>query len=169
MSALELSIQRYAADLRRYARSLLGNLDAAEALVQECLGEAASRSHVWSRLRDPRASLFAIMHSLYTERLKAQHAANWSNAGKTSVELAEFDDALAQLPPEEREVVLLIGLDGMSYQQAAETLEVQLGTVMSRLARGRETLRQLTGSASHLPATASMSAAVERRAHLRAV
>ncbi|HUE19992.1 MAG TPA: sigma-70 family RNA polymerase sigma factor, partial [Stellaceae bacterium] len=86
-----------------------------------------------------------------------------------SVELAELDDALAQLPPEEREVVLLIGLDGMSYQQAAETLEVQLGTVMSRLARGRETLRQLTGSTSHLPATASMSAAVERRAHLRAV
>jgi RNA polymerase sigma-70 factor (ECF subfamily) len=169
MSALELSIQLYAADLRRYARSLLGNIDEAEALVRECLAEAATRSHVWSRLRDPRAALFAILHGLYAARPETRQAAIRHEGAMAGVELAALDEALAQLPPEEREAVLLVGLDGMSYQQAAETLDLPLGAVMSRLARGRERLRQLTDNAARLPAVASMSAAVERRAGLRAV
>jgi RNA polymerase sigma-70 factor (ECF subfamily) len=63
------------------------------------------------------------------------------------LEVRDLDYALQRLPIDQREVVLLIGLEGMSYTDVALTLEIPLGTVMSRLSRGRERLRALMGSA----------------------
>jgi len=58
-------------------------------------------------------------------------------------QLLELDRALARLPDEQREVILLVGLEGMAYENAAQILGVPIGTIRSRLSRGRETLRQL--------------------------
>jgi RNA polymerase sigma-70 factor (ECF subfamily) len=54
-----------------------------------------------------------------------------------------LDQALAQLPEEQRQVILLVGLEGMSYEDAAAILDVPIGTIRSRLSRGRESLRKL--------------------------
>jgi RNA polymerase sigma-70 factor (ECF subfamily) len=59
--------------------------------------------------------------------------------------LRDLDRALARLPEEQRTVILLIGLEGMSYEEAAEIVGVPVGTVRSRLSRGREMLRHLMG------------------------
>jgi DNA-directed RNA polymerase specialized sigma24 family protein len=60
-------------------------------------------------------------------------------------QLAELDRALARLPAEQREVVLLVGLEGMAYESAAQILGVPIGTIRSGLSRGREALRELVG------------------------
>ena len=62
-----------------------------------------------------------------------------------SSQLRELDQALARLPGEQREVILLVGLEGMSYETAANVLSVPVGTVRSRLSRGRDALRRLMG------------------------
>jgi RNA polymerase sigma-70 factor (ECF subfamily) len=62
-----------------------------------------------------------------------------------SRQLREFECALARLPDEQREVILLVGLEGMSYETAARVLGVPIGTVRSRLSRARDALRQMMG------------------------
>lgn len=156
MSSLEQAIERHIADLRRYARALLGDLNEADDLVQECLVRALARPHFWQRIRDPRAYLFAILHNAHVDRLSSQRragnpiqldhvAARLSHAAPqpASLELRDLARALAMLAPEQREIVLLVGLEGMSYQEAAEVVGIPLGTVMSRLSRGREALRRM--------------------------
>jgi len=64
------------------------------------------------------------------------------------LEVAALETALARLPEEQRQVVLLVGLEEMSYQKAAATLDIPIGTVMSRLHRGRERLREMLAGAS---------------------
>ena len=72
-----------------------------------------------------------------------------SNASaETDAALREMSSALAQLPVEQRQVVLLVGLEQLTYAEAAEVLEVPIGTVMSRLSRGRDRLRQLLDEGS---------------------
>jgi RNA polymerase sigma-70 factor (ECF subfamily) len=73
-------------------------------------------------------------------------------AADSDVVLSELKVALGQLAAEQREVVLLVGLEQMSYAEAAAVLEIPIGTVMSRLARGRERLRQLLDSGNRAAA-----------------
>jgi RNA polymerase sigma factor (sigma-70 family) len=143
--------------LRRYARALTGNRDAADDLVQDTLERAWGRFHLWRRGTNLRAWLFTIMHNLFVNDARARNRENQfaaheedeasavaaSPAHEKSIELRELDAALRQLPEEQREVVLLVGLEQMSYQEVARVTGVPLGTVMSRLFRGRERLRQL--------------------------
>jgi len=75
-------------------------------------------------------------------------------------QLLELDRALARLPNEQREVVLLVGLEGMPYETVAEILGVPIGTVRSRLSRGRERLRELMGR-ERGPHSASSAASKE--------
>jgi RNA polymerase sigma-70 factor (ECF subfamily) len=75
------------------------------------------------------------------------------SAADGDVVLSELRAALALLAPEQREVVLLVGLEQMSYAEAAAVLDVPIGTVMSRLARGRERLRLLLDAGVRAPAT----------------
>ncbi|MDE2228407.1 MAG: RNA polymerase sigma factor [Alphaproteobacteria bacterium] len=181
-AALDESVRRYTADLRRYARALVGHAGEADELVQECLVRAIAQARLWSRIRDPRAYLFAIMHNAYVDWLASRRRQRnyielqLTVGGRTAcaetqtaaVELKDLERALQHLPVEQREVVLLVGLEGMSYQQAAETLDVPIGTVMSRLSRGREALRRLTEGRDRLPSSPLRSVAV-RRGHLRVV
>ena len=82
----------------------------------------------------------------------AVHSLQAGSAADGGVVLSELRDALVQLAPEQREVVLLVGLEQMSYAEAAAVLDVPIGTVMSRLARGRERLRVLLDVGGRAPA-----------------
>lgn len=181
-TALEESVRRYAADLRRYAHALVGRSGEADELVQECLVRAIARARLWSGIRDPRAYLFAIMHNAYVDWL-ANHrrqrryielqlavgtGAARGEAQTAAVALKDLERALLHLPPEQREVVLMIGLEGMSYQQAATALGVPIGTIMSRLSRGREMLRRLTEGSERICALPTRAVAAQRK-HLRVV
>lgn len=143
--------------LRRYARALLKDADAADDLVQDCIERALSRLHQFRPGSDMRAWLFSIMRSIYINGVRrgspatdldpldpqaANHAPTPPEQGGGLV-VRDLEAALARLSVDQREIVLLIGLENMTYKQAAEVIGVPVGTVMSRLARGRERLRLL--------------------------
>ena len=141
--------------LRRYARALVGDRARADDLVQDCLTRACERLHLWQPGSDLRAWLFTIMHNLHVNDIRRRRNrpdfvplddnldAPLPATQEDGLALRDLQTTLAQLPLEQRAVVLLVGLEEMSYEQAAETLGIPVGTVMSRLARGRERLRGL--------------------------
>jgi RNA polymerase sigma-70 factor (ECF subfamily) len=145
--------------LRRYARALINNRDHADDLVQDTLERALGRSELFQTGTDLRAWLFTIMHNVFANQVrKASARAVHVSVDDESVAESEFgvpaeqgrslemrdlDYALQRLPTEQREVVLLVGLEEMSYADVALALEIPIGTVMSRLSRGRERLRAL--------------------------
>lgn len=152
MSDHESLITQHIPRLRRYARALTGDRSAADDLVQDTLERALSRFHLWRQGSDLRAWLFTIMHNIYVNqaRSRARHphetldetAADALHARDPDwVELRDIDDALSRLPGEQRAVLLLVGLEQFTYEEAARMLDIPLGTVMSRLSRGRERLR----------------------------
>jgi RNA polymerase sigma-70 factor (ECF subfamily) len=138
--------------LRRYARALLGDRAAADDLVQDTLERAWSRLGQWRVGSDMRAWLFGIMHNLRVDQLRRPalltQVADEDDCDAATrptqtdeLEMRDLKAALHQLPDEYREVLLLVALEGMSYAEIATTLAIPLGTVMSRLSRGREKLR----------------------------
>lgn len=146
--------------LRRYALALLGDRDRANDLVQDCLERGLSRWHLW-RPGNLRAWLFTIMHNINANARRrdaraprgvaldtAEFLAPVAPAQEDGLNVAALQRALAALPEEQRAVLLLVGLEGFAYAEAARILGVPIGTVMSRLHRGREQLRrQLAGGA----------------------
>jgi RNA polymerase sigma-70 factor (ECF subfamily) len=142
--------------LRRYARALTRNAVRADDLVQETLVRALRKEHLWQPGTDLRAWLFTIMHNLNVNEVRrvirddaTVDLENYSESltamtdPTASRQLRELDHALAQLPEEQRQVILLVGLEGMSYEDAATIVDVPIGTIRSRLSRGRESLRKL--------------------------
>ena len=140
----------YIPNLRRYARALVGDREGADDLVQDTLERAVRKFHLW-RPGDLRAWLFSIMHNVFVNQLKARKmpmdveidenfAAPVSSVTRTDV--MDLDRALTQLSPEQREVVLLVALEDMSYADVSRALGIPMGTVMSRLSRGRGRLRR---------------------------
>lgn len=151
-----VKIAAYIPELRRYATALLRNSVEAEDLVQECLCRAIARAKPWHMIRDTRAYLFTILHNLYVDRVArkpnghdvvsdelVQRKLVVKPAQLSRLEIRDLSWALDQLPSEQREVILLVGLEGMSYEDAARVLAIPNGTVMSRLSRGRDALRRL--------------------------
>jgi len=140
--------------LRRYARLLTGNRERADDLVQDTLERAWSRAALWRGVVDMRAWLFSIMHNLHVDRLRKGRLATVPLDAETPEEtvapaqderlaVRDLQAALDRLPAEQREVLLLVALEDMSYADIAHTLGLPIGTVMSRLSRGRERLRGL--------------------------
>ena len=140
--------------LRRYARALTGRREDADDLVQDTLERAWSRAGLWGGVTDMRAWLFSIMHNLSVDRARRPRldaVALGDDTPEVPVPAAQFERlvvhdlqaALMRLPVEQREVLLLVALEDMSYADAASTLGIPVGTVMSRLSRGRERLRML--------------------------
>lgn len=138
--------------LRRYARAMLGNGAAADDLVQDTLERAWTRIAQWRVGSDLRAWLFGIMHNLRVDQLRRpglntlpmedeENEVPTRATQTDQLELGDLELALARLPEEQRAVLLLVALEEMSYEQVAGTLGIPLGTVMSRLSRGRERLR----------------------------
>jgi RNA polymerase sigma-70 factor (ECF subfamily) len=143
----------YIPHLRRYARALTGDKTSAEDLVQDTLERAWTRMVLWRPNSNIRAWLFTIMHNIYVNQIKAaargrpqsreEVEGSVAPPQENRLELSDLSRALQRLPQEQREVVLLIGLEQLSYDEAAKVLKVPIGTVMSRLSRGREQLRMI--------------------------
>ncbi|BBU32109.1 RNA polymerase sigma factor (plasmid) [Burkholderia sp. THE68] len=145
--------------LRRYARALLNNRDLADDLVQDTIERALSRTTMFEAGTDLRAWLFTLMHNVFVNQIRkassrAVHVSvddddigerEFAAPGNQmrSLEVRDLDYALQRLPAEQREVVLLVGLEEMTYAEVAIALDIPIGTVMSRLSRGRERLRTL--------------------------
>ena len=158
MADIRKKIEEEIPRLRRYARALTRDVTAADDLVQDCLTRALSKMHLWQEGTDLRAWLFTILHNQYVNHVRRavrEGAAvalseteplltSPPNQGKR-LELRDLDRAIAKLPEEQRSVLLLVGLEGMRYEEVAAILEVPVGTIRSRLSRGRETLRHLMG------------------------
>jgi RNA polymerase sigma-70 factor (ECF subfamily) len=148
--------------LRRYARALTRDaltrdISRADDLVQSCLTRAIAKQHLWQPGTNLRAWLFTILHN--------QHVSDVRRAARevvtVSVEdaptlttqpnaydvlrLRDLRAEMDRLPIEQREAILLIGLEGLPYEDAAKVLNVPIGTIRSRLSRGRDQLRKLMG------------------------
>ncbi|WP_192257828.1 RNA polymerase sigma factor [Mesorhizobium silamurunense] len=143
--------------LRRFARSLSRDRDRADDLVQDCLERALTRLDNWQSGESPRQWLFTIMRHLFIDQLRRANRRGDAavlplEAGEAqavpadqveSVASREIMDALQAIGPNRRAVLLLVGIEGFSYVEAANILGIPVGTLMSRIARGREELRGL--------------------------
>jgi len=143
--------------LRRFARALSGDPSYADDLVQDCAERALTRLHLFDQTRNIRIWLFTILRNLHVnqQRKQARRGRNipveearegeLSHQPEQIERLAMHDvaDAILLLPVEQREVLLLISLEGMSYNETAQTLGIPAGTVMSRLSRARRQLSTL--------------------------
>lgn len=140
--------------LRRYARALLRDPVQADDLVQDCLERAVAKRGTWRRPGNLRAWLFTIMHNLHANqaRSRARRPAGLSldqvpepATAARQVERVAANEVLAALEllgEEQREVLVLVAVEQLRYREVAEVLDLPLGTVMSRLGRARESLRQ---------------------------
>jgi RNA polymerase sigma-70 factor (ECF subfamily) len=155
-------LAQYIPRLRRYARALTGDRGRADDLVQDTLERALVKFHLWRPGSDLRAWMFTIMHNVHINQLRSNSSIMVSPLDDEALqpsmratqsdrlEVLDLETALARLPQEQRDVLLLIGLEQMSYEEAASVLNVPIGTVMSRLSRARERLRIfLKGDAVH--------------------
>jgi RNA polymerase sigma-70 factor (ECF subfamily) len=144
--------------LTRYAQVLTRDTVAADDLVQDCLARALGKIHLWQQGTDLRAWLFTILHHQHVSlarrdarqraciELQQSHSNLALSPNQTvRLEVRDLKRAIAKLPEEQRSVILLVGLDGMQYDEAATVTNLPVGTVRSRVARGRETLRIMTG------------------------
>ena len=171
---LEAQIPR----LRRYARALTRDAVRADDLVQSCLTRALAKARLWQPGTDLRAWLFTILHNQHVNDVRRavregvsvpiDDMAPHLSAPATQVanlQLRDLDRALARVPQEQRRVLLLVGVEGMGYEEAAKVLGVPVGTVRSRVSRGRDTLRRLMGMQPERPTLAANGAKeiVQRR------
>jgi RNA polymerase sigma-70 factor, ECF subfamily len=142
--------------LRRYARALTRDVTLADDLVQDCLARAIGKLHLWQTGTDLRAWLFTILHNQYVNYVR-RAVREGATIGLTDseplltrappqghrLELRDLERAMTKLPEEQRSAILLVGLEGMRYEEVSTILNVPVGTIRSRLSRGREALRKL--------------------------
>jgi RNA polymerase sigma-70 factor, ECF subfamily len=142
--------------LRRYARALTRDVVRADDLVQSCLVRAIAKQQLWQPGTDLRAWLFTILHNQHVNDVRRSAREGVSVAVEDAaavltaapdagacLQLRDLERAIARLPEEQRQVVLLVGLEDMRYEEVAAVLGVPVGTVRSRLSRGREALRRM--------------------------
>ena len=134
--------------LRRYARLLTGDSHRADDLVQDTLLRACAKWTLWRPESDLRAWLFTIMHNLFINQLRAAPPESVQLDDLTDAGHAEdpsvgidLERALARLPDDQREVLLMVTVEDFTYAEVARVTGVPVGTVMSRLSRGRRRLR----------------------------
>jgi RNA polymerase sigma-70 factor (ECF subfamily) len=164
MSDFALMLEAEIPRLRRYARALTRDMSRADDLVQSCLTRALAKRHLWQAGTDLRAWLFTILHNQHVNdvRRSVREGVNVPVEDMAPVltvqpnavdrlQLRDLEAAIAQLPIEQRQVILLVGLEGMRYEEVAEVLDVPVGTVRSRLSRGRDQLRRLMDMTDALP------------------
>ncbi len=140
--------------LRRYARALLHDRTQADDLVQDTLERALNKFTLFRRGTDLRAWLFTVMHNVHVNQLRASASRHTAALDASDAEamqappdetstLRDLHSALERLAPDQRDVILLVGLEQFTYEETARVLGVPVGTVMSRLSRARERLRTL--------------------------
>ncbi len=142
--------------LRRYARTLAHSHEDAEDLLQDALVQAYTQRKALRKVESLRSWLMTILHNTFiSEWRRRQHAARQAcaldEAHKASVpatqehavRLSQLQRAFMTLPADQREALHLVVVEGLSYQEAAQVLDVPIGTLMSRLGRARAALRQM--------------------------
>ena len=147
-------LAEHTAGLRRYAFALTGSQPEAEDLVQDTLVRAIAAARSFRTGGNLRAWLFSIMHNVFISGVRRRRppivalndeaaAVGQAPAQLIVLEVRDALAGLARLPEAQRAALSLIALEDFSYEQAARIQGIPLGTLMSRLARGRETLRQM--------------------------
>jgi RNA polymerase sigma-70 factor, ECF subfamily len=139
--------------LRRYALAITGAAVAADDLVQDALERAIRKRHLWTRRGSVRNWLYRILYNVFLNqaagRRRRQGEAPLDEMAHAPVEPARQEahlacqdvaEAMGRLPPEQRAAIALTALEGLSYDEAAEVLRIPVGTLRSRLSRGRERL-----------------------------
>ena len=177
MAVLDKEIQAEIPHLRRYARGLCRDVTAADDLVQECLVRALAKLHLWQEGTNLRAWLLTILHNQHVNAIRRTMRAgrrvelSEAEAQLTRppdqdrrLELRDLDRALARLPEAQRSLILLVGLRGMAYQDAGALLGMPIGTVRSRLSRGRDALRRMLGDGLDQPAERYAAGALAQNA-----
>jgi RNA polymerase sigma-70 factor, ECF subfamily len=137
--------------LRRFARYVVRDVDRADDLVQECLTRALSKIHTWTPGTNLRAWLFVILKNCHINEVRRERPTgempedhpmlNVPANQEAHINLLEVRDAYLRLSDEHREVLLLVAIEGLRYEEAATVLKLPLGTVRSRLSRARQALR----------------------------
>ncbi|SKB60138.1 RNA polymerase sigma factor [Sphingopyxis flava] len=149
--------------LRRFARGLARDAGDADDLCQAAIERALKSKRQWSAGTRLDSWMYRITRNLWIDERRAaarrgvqkpvdeavlQIAGDGASQVEAGALRGDVDGAMARLPAEQREVVMLILVEGYAYREAAEILEVPVGTVTSRLARGREALIHLLGEAA---------------------
>ena len=142
-------------ELRRFAYSLTCDRDAADDLTQSALERALTKASAWDSSRPLKFWVFRIARNLWLDQLRAEKVRGNTEdiddegvdiaddrlaAMHTTQELREVTDKMCELPEDQRAVLALVAVEGYSYKEAAELLDIPVGTVMSRLSRARKTL-----------------------------
>jgi RNA polymerase sigma-70 factor, ECF subfamily len=161
------ALQACIPSLQRYALALLRERQGVEDLVHDCLVQALTHMRTRREGTDIRPWLFSIMHNLFIsqkrrERTRGQNIpiqsmSDAGNEGRMNIDATQEDRlrwrdllrGLSQLPLELRLVITLVSVEDLSYAAVAEVLDIPIGTVMSRLSRGRERLRQIMAGEEH--------------------
>ncbi|WP_207460467.1 sigma-70 family RNA polymerase sigma factor [Azospirillum sp. SYSU D00513] len=156
MSEKAALIEPHIPALRRYAFALIREDSAADDLVQDCLERAVARWHLRRGDGDVRAWLFSILHNRFVSQRRetlrrgrhgpleeAEETAGVPGAQEPAMVHRDLLRAMAALPEEQQAVLLLVGVEDLSYAEAAKAIGVPVGTVMSRLSRARDRLRRL--------------------------
>jgi RNA polymerase sigma-70 factor (ECF subfamily) len=167
--------------LRRYARALTRDVSRADDLVQDTLVRAIARQHRWQFGTDLRVWLFTLMHNQNADGVRRSVreviTVEFNDKGPfptaatdptRRLSLRDLDRALACISEEQGREILLIGLEGTSYEEAARILDVRVGTIRSRVSRGRQALRKLMDRRDGTEASgAAISSAVPKRRRFR--
>ena len=141
--------------LRRYAWALSGDSNQVDDLVQECLARAISRRKLWISQKGIRPWLFTILHNIFVNTLRRagnapiagsiedyENSAVSTSKADAMCTLSDFERSLNLLSLDQREALLLVGMEQLSYKEASKVAGVPVGTIMSRLSRAREQLRK---------------------------
>jgi RNA polymerase sigma-70 factor (ECF subfamily) len=151
--------------LRRYARYLARDADRADDLVQECLTRAITKIESWTPGTNLRAWLFVILRNCHINEVRRGQRTSLSGemssdydvvptpaSQEAHISLLEVRDAYLNLSEEHREVLLLVAIEGLQYEEAAAILAIPVGTIRSRLSRARQALRDaLEGDRASAP------------------
>lgn len=156
---IEWMIAREIPRLRRYALALVRDSDRADDLVQDCLERAIRKQRQWTGEGSLRSWLYRITYTIFINQLPRQkrsdgelHLDDAPEGGETMSEpatqeqrmaLHDIAEALQGLPGDQRAAIVLTAVEGLSYDEASAVLGIRIGTLRSRLARGRDTLRSL--------------------------
>jgi len=140
--------------LRRYAFTLFHQQDDADDLVQDCLERAIRKQNLWQKKSSLRAWLFTMQHNLFVNQLKSkarkpelvsspEELMPIIDNNQPNVLMRDIHYCMQQLTEDQREVLLLITVEGFSYKEVGDIVGIPIGTVMSRLSRAREMLQKL--------------------------
>ncbi len=140
--------------LRRYAYTLFYKQNEADDLVQDCLERAIRKQALWQEGTSLQAWLFTMQRNLYINQLKklgrqplmieeTEQLTHNLEPHKSDVLIRDMDFCMRQLPEDQRQVLLLVSVQGFSYKEVGQVIDTPIGIVMSRLSRARKTLQLL--------------------------